>query len=141
MAILRNPEGDILGFASLMPVYDHHQTISVDLMRFKPEAPPGTMDYIFFCLIARAKEEGYRQFNLGMAPLSNVGLSRFSFFSEKVAAQIYLHEQFFYHFQGLRRFKEKYEVSWVPKYFAYRRKTSLSITMAQVALLIGKRKK
>jgi phosphatidylglycerol lysyltransferase len=141
MAMLKDPAGKVVGFASLMPSYDNHQTISVDLMRFRPDAPAGTMDFIFLCLIAWAKEKGFKQFNLGMAPLSNVGLSKFSFFSEKIAAQIYLHGQFVYHFQGLRNFKEKYGVSWVPKYLAYRRKTSLSITMAQVALLIGRRKK
>ncbi|MBY0123535.1 bifunctional lysylphosphatidylglycerol flippase/synthetase MprF [Bacillus sp. S/N-304-OC-R1] len=140
MAIMKDPDGKILGFASLMPVYDHNQTISVDLMRFKPDAPSGTMDFIFLSLFQWAQEEGYKHFNLGMAPLSNVGLSRFSFFTEKIAAQIFLHGQFFYHFQGLRNFKEKYAVSWVPKYLAFRKKSSLPITMAQVTLLISKTK-
>ena len=130
----------MIGFASLMPVYDQDQTISVDLMRFIPSSPSGTMDFIFLSLFEWAKEKGYTQFNLGMAPLSNVGLSKYSFFSEKVAAQIYLHGQVFYHFQGLRKFKEKYHVSWVPKYLAYRKKSSLPITMAQVTILIGKGK-
>ena len=109
-------------------------------MRFLPNSPSGTMDFIFLSLFDWAKEKGYTKFNLGMAPLSNVGLSKYSFFSEKVASQIYLHGQVFYHFQGLRKFKEKYHVSWVPKYLAYRKKSSLPITMAQVTLLIGKRR-
>ncbi len=140
LAILKNIDKKVIGFASLMPVYDHDQTISVDLMRFIPSAPSGTMDFIFLSLFDWAKEKGYTQFNLGMAPLSNVGLSKYSFFSEKVAAQIYLHGQVFYHFQGLRKFKEKYNVSWVPKYLAYRKKSSLPITMAQVTILIKKAK-
>ncbi|WP_338450394.1 bifunctional lysylphosphatidylglycerol flippase/synthetase MprF [Niallia oryzisoli] len=141
IAILKNINEDIIGFASLMPVYDNNQTISVDLMRFIPSSPSGTMDFIFLSLFEWAKEKGYNQFNLGMAPLSNVGLSKYSFFSEKVAAQIYLHGQVFYHFQGLRKFKEKYNVTWIPKYLAYRKKSSLPITMAQVTILIGKGKK
>ncbi|WP_318506542.1 bifunctional lysylphosphatidylglycerol flippase/synthetase MprF [Bacillus sp. T3] len=141
IAILKNINEDVIGFASLMPVYDNNQTISVDLMRFIPSSPSGTMDFIFLSLFEWAKEKGYNQFNLGMAPLSNVGLSKYSFFSEKVAAQIYLHGQVFYHFQGLRKFKEKYNVTtWVPKYLAYRKRTSLPITMAQVTILIGKGK-
>ncbi len=141
IAILKNRDGEVIGFASLMPVYDNGQTISVDLMRFLPSAPSGTMDFIFLSLFEWAKDEGYNQFNLGMAPLSNVGLSKFSFFSEKVAAQIYLHGQVFYHFQGLRKFKEKYNVTWVSKYLAYRKKSSLPITVAQVTIMIGKNKK
>jgi phosphatidylglycerol lysyltransferase len=140
IAILKNINEEAIGFASLMPVYDNSQTISVDLMRFIPSSPSGTMDFIFLSLFEWAKEKGYNQFNLGMAPLSNVGLSKYSFFSEKVAAQIYLHGQVFYHFQGLRKFKEKYNVTWVPKYLAYRKKSSLPITMAQVTMLIGKGK-
>ena len=96
-------------------------------MRFTPGAPSGTMDFIFLSLFEWAKEEGYRTFNMGMSPLSNVGLSKFSFLSEKIAAQIFLHGQFFYHFKGLRNFKDKYADSWEPKYLAYRKKSSLVV--------------
>lgn len=140
LAILKENGTQIIAFTSLMPVYDDNDTISVDLMRFKPGSPSGTMDFIFLSLFEWAKEEGYKSFNLGMAPLSNVGLSKFSFFSEKIASQIYLHGHFFYHFQGLRKFKEKYADSWESKYLAYRRKSSLPFTMAQVTLLIGKKR-
>lgn len=76
-----------------------------------------------------------------MAPLSNVGASRFSFLSEKIASQIFLHGQLFYHFKGLKRFKEKYADYWEPKYLAYRKKSSLPITMLQVTMMISKKKK
>jgi len=141
IAILKDNALQNIAFTSLMPVYDDNKSISVDLMRFKPDSPSGTMDFIFLSLFEWAKEEGYKNFNLGMAPLSKVGLSKFSFLSEKIAAQIYLHGHFFYHFQGLRKFKEKYAGSWESKYLAYRRKTSLTFTMAQVTLLIGKKRK
>lgn len=84
IAILKNKNEEVIGFASLMPVYDNNQTISVDLMRFKPGSPSGTMDYIFLSLLEWAKEQGYSQFNLGMAPLSNVGLSKFSFLVKRL---------------------------------------------------------
>ncbi|MCM2982545.1 bifunctional lysylphosphatidylglycerol flippase/synthetase MprF [Niallia circulans] len=141
IAILKENGTQIIAFTNLMPVYDDYETVSVDLMRFKPGSPSGTMDFIFLSLFKWAKDEGYKSFNLGMAPLSNVGLSKFSFFSEKIAAQIYLHGHYFYHFQGLRKFKEKYADLWESKYLAYRRKSSLVFTMAQVTLLIGKKRK
>ncbi|NEU31152.1 bifunctional lysylphosphatidylglycerol flippase/synthetase MprF [bacterium LRH843] len=135
IAFVRNEKG-ILAFASLMPTYDENQMISVDLMRFKQGAPSGTMDFMFLSLFEWAKKEGYQSFNLGMAPLSNVGLSKFSFLSERISAQIYLHGKAFYHFKGLKSFKDKYTDVWEPKYLAYRKKYSLPFTMAQVTLLI-----
>jgi len=141
IAVVRVNRVEILGFVSLMPVYDKKQTISLDLMRFGKDSPNGTMDFVFLSLFEWAKEQGYKTFNIGMAPLSNVGQSKFSFLSEKVASQIFLHGQFLYSFQGLRKFKDKYADMWLPKYLAYRKKTSLPITMGQITLLIGKKRK
>jgi phosphatidylglycerol lysyltransferase len=140
IAIVKDENKQTLGFMSIMYVYDDYQTISVDLMRFRPETPSGTVDFLFLCLFDWAKEKGYGRFNMGMAPLANVGLSKFAFLSEKIAAQIFLHGHFIYHFQGLRKFKEKYTNIWEPKYLAYRRKSSLPFIMAQVTLLISKKR-
>lgn len=140
IAVLSGAQG-VIGFASIMPMYDNGERISVDLMRFKPGAPSGTMDFIFLSLFQWAKEQGYRVFNIGMSPLSNVGQSRYSFLSEKIAAQIFLHGQHFYHFKGLKNFKLKYADFWEPKYVAYRKKSSLPFTMAQITLLIGRKRK
>jgi phosphatidylglycerol lysyltransferase len=140
IAIVMDENNQILGFISIMYVYDDYKTISFDLMRFKLDSPPGMLDFLFLSIFEWANEQGYERFNIGMAPLSNVGLSRFSFLSEKIAAQIFLHGHFFYHFQGLRKFKEKYTNIWEPKYLAYRRKSSLPFTMAQITLLISKKR-
>ncbi|MFI8496087.1 bifunctional lysylphosphatidylglycerol flippase/synthetase MprF [Peribacillus butanolivorans] len=140
IAIVKADGKRILGFANIMPVYDQKQTISLDLMRFGKDAPSGTMDFVFLSLFEWAKEEGYKYFNIGMAPLSNVGLSKYSFLSEKIASQIFMHGQFLYSFHGLRKFKEKYADTWQPKYLAYRKKTSLPFTMTQITLLIGKKR-
>lgn len=142
VAVVKNSLGQILGFTSIMPIYDDHTTISVDLMRFKSKSPKGTMDYLLLLLVDYAKEEGYTRFNMGMAPLANVGLSKYSFLSEKIAAQIYLHGNQLYQFKGLRKFKEKYTNKWESKYLGYRRKSkfSLPLTMTQITLLISKRR-
>lgn len=65
-----------------MPVYQNG-SLSVDLMRYYPDAPSGIMDAIFIHLFQWAKENEYHSFNIGMAPLSNVGLSTQSFWSEQ----------------------------------------------------------
>ncbi|MEH7093279.1 bifunctional lysylphosphatidylglycerol flippase/synthetase MprF [Neobacillus vireti] len=138
IAIVKDEEDHILGFMSIMYVYDDYKTVSVDLMRVKQCAPEGIIDFFFLSVIDWAIQKGYQRFNMGMAPLSNVGLSKFSFLSEKIAAQIFLHGHFIYHFQGLRKFNEKYTDIWEPKYLAFRRKSSLPFIMAQIALLISK---
>jgi phosphatidylglycerol lysyltransferase len=140
IAILKDKSSRIIGFMSIMQVLEQNETISVDLMRFKPEVPEGTVDFLFISLLDWAKKQRYKHFNMGMAPLANVGLSRFAFLSEKIAAQIFLHGHFIYHFQGLRKFKEKYTNIWEPRYLAYRRKSSLPVTMAQIALLISRKR-
>lgn len=140
IAIVKNDENQIIGFASVMPIYGQNVTISVDLVRFLPKSPSGLIDFLFLSLFKWAKENGYQQFSMGMAPLANAGLSRFSLISERIAAQIFMHGHFIYHFQGLRKFKEKFTDIWDPKYLAYRRRSSLPLTMAQITLLISKKR-
>jgi phosphatidylglycerol lysyltransferase len=140
IAIVKDEKDHILGFMSIMYVYDNYKTVSVDLIRVQQSSPEGIIDFFFLSVIDWAIQKGYQRFNMGMAPLSNVGLSKFSFLSEKVAAQIFLHGHFIYQFQGLRKFKEKYTDIWEPKYLAFRRKSSLPIIMAQITLLISKKR-
>ncbi|MDP4084926.1 MAG: bifunctional lysylphosphatidylglycerol flippase/synthetase MprF [Bacillota bacterium] len=140
IAYVKNKKQQIIGFASILPIYDQNYTVSVDLVRFLPNFPKGLIDFLFLSLFEWAKKNGYQQFNMGMAPLANEGLSKFSLLSERIAAQIFLHGHFIYHFQGLRRFKEKFTGIWDPKYLAYRRKSSLPLTMMQITLLISKKR-
>jgi phosphatidylglycerol lysyltransferase len=137
IALIEDSDGEIVAFSNLMPAYDNDHMVSVDLMRYGSNAPNATMDYMFIKLFEWCKEENYQQFNLGMAPLANVGLSKYSFLTEKIAYQIFLYGHVVYHFKGLKRFKEKYADRWEPKYLALRKKASLPITMAQVTLLIS----
>ncbi|MDR6998277.1 bifunctional lysylphosphatidylglycerol flippase/synthetase MprF [Neobacillus niacini] len=140
IALVKDENNQILGFITIMQVYDEQNTVSIDLMRVKPNTQSGLIDFLILSLIDWAKEQGYERFNMGMAPLANVGMSRFASLSEKIAAQIFYHGHFIYHFQGLRKFKEKYTNIWEPKYLAYRRKSSLPFTMAQITLLISKKR-
>ncbi|ENQ3077711.1 TPA: bifunctional lysylphosphatidylglycerol flippase/synthetase MprF [Bacillus pseudomycoides] len=139
IATLSDADGKIIAFTTFMPVYQDGE-LSVDLMRYYPDAPGGIMDAMFIHLFQWAKEHGYHCFNIGMAPLSNVGLSVQSFWSERVAAAIFNNVRYTYSFSGLRHFKEKYKPTWSGKYLAFRKNHSLPITMLAVTKLIGKRK-
>lgn len=141
IAIVKNKDGEIKGFTNLMPMYDGNKTLSIDLMRFSKDSCNGIMDFIFVNLFKHGIEHGYSRFNMGMAPLSNVGRSKYSFLREKMAAKIYSHGQHFYSFEGLKKFKEKYCESWDGRYMAYKKRTSLIFTMVQVIMLVSNGKK
>ncbi len=71
-------KGDrIVAFANLWQG-GNQEELSIDLMRHTGDAPTGVMDYLFVELMLYGKEQGYRWFNLGMAPFagSNGGPSR-----------------------------------------------------------------
>lgn len=133
IAIVQDVEGKTVAFTSIMDSNDGRE-ISVDLMRFNDSAPSGTMDYMFIKLFEYMRDKGYTDFNLGMAPLSNVGMYYRSFMEERVANLVYQFGTNFYSFQGLRRFKGKYADEWRPRYTSYA-KTSF-ILYVMIALLI-----
>ncbi|XJZ25801.1 bifunctional lysylphosphatidylglycerol flippase/synthetase MprF [Bacillota bacterium Lsc_1132] len=137
LVLVKRGNNKIIGFSTILPNYDHNRTVSVDLIRFTPSAPVEATEFLFLSLFEWARKQGFRRFNLGMFPLANVGLSRFSFLSERIAAQIFLHGHFIYH---SRKFNEKYADMWEPIYLAYRRKSSLPLTMLQITLLISKKR-
>lgn len=137
VAVMKTAAGEIVAFANLMPTGDRHMT-SIDLMRESPNAPSGIMDGLFVYLFDLCRDQGYTAFNLGMAPLANVGVSHFSFIEERAAHLIYQYGSSVYSFQGLRAYKEKYVTTWQPKYLAYRRRASLIFTMLQLMIAVNR---
>lgn len=136
IAVVRHG-GAIVAFASLMPAYQGGEELSIDLMRHLPVAPAGTMDYLFAELIDYARGGGYRWFNLGMAPLSGVGQSRFARPHERLAGLAYDYGNRLYNYKGLRSFKEKFHPQWHGRYIAYPLFTPLPTVLVDVAALIA----
>lgn len=135
-ALVRSTAGAIVAFANLLPGPERVE-LSIDLMRHGPDAPAGTMDFLFVHLFAWGRGEGYRWFNLGMAPLATVGVARGARGSERLAHLFSLHGQHWYNFQGLRQYKEKFHPHWVPRYLAYPDVWELPRAMADVSALIA----
>jgi phosphatidylglycerol lysyltransferase len=126
--------GAIVAFANLWSSGDRDE-LSVDLMRYVPGAAPGLMDYLFAHLIRWGAAEGYRWFNLGMAPLS--GLDARSWAWARAGALVYAHGEAFYNFRGLRRFKEKFRPEWRPRFLASPRGLALFGVLADVTALVS----
>ena len=139
IAIVESEEGDIVAFANIMPT-KNKRVATIDLMRYDFEkAPEGIMDYLFVKLFQYFQAEGKQYFDMGMAPLANVGTEEDSFLEEKVANLVYVFAQRFYSFSGLQRYKEKFSPIWSPKYIVYPKRTWLLFDMIAI-LRIDNRK-
>ena len=138
IAVVYDPDHQIVAFANIMP-QGNDQIASIDLMRSSKAAPSGIMDTVFVHLFEQARDDGYQYFNMGMAPLAGVGVSRYSFIQEKIAHLIYEYGYQLYGFQGLRSYKEKYVTDWEPKYIAYRKRNSLIFTILQLLQVVNTR--
>lgn len=129
-------EGRVMAFATVWPGADR-QELSVDLMRFRDDAPRSIMEVLLLKLMAWGKEEGFRRFNLGMAPLSGLELSAVAPVWTRVGHFLFEQGEAFYNFQGLRSYKEKFHPVWEPRYLAYPGGLALARIMADVSALIA----
>jgi phosphatidylglycerol lysyltransferase len=135
-AAVVHSEAGLAAFANLW-LGAEKQELSVDLMRYRPDCPDGIMDYLFAELLLWGRDEGYQWFNFGMAPLSGLPDRALAPLWSKAGAMIYRHGEHFYNFQGLRRYKEKFDPEWHPKYMACRGNLALPRVLANVAALIS----
>jgi phosphatidylglycerol lysyltransferase len=113
------------------------EELSIDLMRQVPDAIRGIMEFLFVELLLWGKEQGYRWFNLGMAPLAGLEDRALAPLWSRLGAQIFRHGEHFYNFKGLRQFKEHFDPEWEPKYLVSPRGFLLPRILADLASLIS----
>jgi phosphatidylglycerol lysyltransferase len=126
--------GRPVAFANLW-VSSRREELSFDLMRHAPDAPKSCMDFLFVSMMVWGGEQGYRRFSLGMAPLSGLEDRALAPLWTKVGARLYRHGEYFYNFQGLRQYKEKFAPEWRPRYLASPGGLRLPRILANVAAL------
>jgi phosphatidylglycerol lysyltransferase len=129
-------DGEILAFANLWTGADRVE-LSLDLMRYRHDAPVSIMESLFVAIIVWGKDQGYRWFSLGMAPLSGFESSPVAPLWNRLAAFLYQHGEAVYNFQGLRAYKEKFNPVWEPRYLAYPGGMRLPRILADVAALVA----
>ena len=113
------------------------QEISVDLMRHAGDAPNGTMDFLFTELMLWGRQEGYRWFNFGMAPLSGLEERAGAPLWHRFGHLVYQYGEHFYNFRGLRQYKEKFRPVWSPRYLASPGGLALPAVLVDVTALIA----
>jgi phosphatidylglycerol lysyltransferase len=127
--------GRVVAFANLWRAGSSE--LSVDLMRYGEGAPKGVMDYLLIECMLWGKAQGIEWFNLGMAPLSGLEEHPLAPAWHKLGRLVQRYGENFYHFEGLRKFKEKFSPVWRPRYLAAPGGLALPGALVDVTTLIS----
>ena len=132
-AVVRQ-DGRLVAFANLWGTAEK-SSFSMDLMRYALDAPKNVMDFLFVELLLWGQAEGYAAFEFGVAPLSGLTDRPLAPIMSRLGRYVFEKGEEFYNFQGVRRYKNKYDPVWQPRYIAGPHKWSLPLLMADVGLL------
>lgn len=136
-AVLRNKEtGKIVAFANLFQGAQKHE-LSLDLMRYDPGGPKFAMDALFGELMLWGAAQGFHWFSLGAAPFSGIESHQLSSLWNQVGGFVYQHGEHFYHFEGLRSYKQKFDPVWTPNYLASPRGLAAPRVLYEVNILVS----
>jgi lysylphosphatidylglycerol synthetase-like protein (DUF2156 family) len=127
-------QGQIVAFANLWTTANRN-AFSMDLMRYSAEAPKNIMDFLFVELLQWGREQGYRAFEFGMAPLAGLEDRPLAPLMSRLGRKLFERGEEIYNFQGVRRYKDKYDPVWAPRYIAAANKWAITIALADVSLL------
>jgi phosphatidylglycerol lysyltransferase len=127
--------GAIVAFANLWR--GGSTELSPDLMRHNDAAPKGVIDFLLIECMLWGKYHGYHWFNLGMAPLSGLEEHALAPTWHKIGRMVQRYGEMFYHFEGLREYKEKFLPVWRPRYLAVRDGLGMAGALLDVTALIS----
>lgn len=129
-------QGQPVAFANLLETHSR-ELASLDLMRAHPDAPKLTMEFMMIGLIQHYKQHGYARFSLGMVPLSGLQPRRGAPLTQRLGSMVFQRGEQLYNFQGLRRFKDKFQPDWEPRYMAVPAGLDPLVALADTAALIA----
>jgi phosphatidylglycerol lysyltransferase len=112
---VEDKEEKVYAFLNLVPDFAPGEA-TYDLIRKINDAPNGVLDLLISKTLLYLKETGFRQANLGLAPLSGLEGENLA---EKTIKYAYDNLKAFGHFKGLRKYKEKFFPSWEKKHLVY----------------------
>jgi phosphatidylglycerol lysyltransferase len=135
VAVIRRA-GRIEAFANVWPGGDGVE-LSVDLMRYRPDAPENIMETLLVHLMKWGQDRGFARFALGMAPLSGLSSSPAASWWMRIGRFVYRHGGSVYNFRGLRAYKEKFSPDWQPRYLAYPGGVALPRILTDVSALVA----
>lgn len=128
--VARSASGRIEAFVNILPTFRGTDG-NFDLMRRRPDAPNGVMDFLFVHLIERFRDAGFTGMTLGFAPLANIegdGLV------SRALRTLYNSENAAFNFKGLYAFKSKWDPIWEPRSLVYRS----DLDLPQIAFAVAR---
>ena len=114
IAVVRR-EGRIIAFSNILQGAGNRE-MAIDLLRYRPEASEGTVDYLIFETMKWGREHDYGYFNLGMAPLSGMEDRESNSGWNRLADFVYTYGEAFYGFKQVRAYKSHFNPKWVPRF-------------------------
>jgi len=128
---VEDKQGTMLAFVNVIPSYAPGE-VSCDLMRHRPGAPNGVMDYLFVKFILHERQKGSARFNLSMVPMAGFREKEEASLEERAVHYFFQRLNFLFSYRGLREYKAKFATSWEPRYAVYR--NALDLPRLAVAL-------
>jgi phosphatidylglycerol lysyltransferase len=127
-------QGRPVAFATLWTTASRG-AFSMDLMRYADDAPKNIMDYLFVELIAWGRAQGYEALEFGMAPLAGLDDRPLAPMMSRVGKLLFERGEEIYNFQGVRRYKDKYDPAWQGRYIAAPQRWQIPVLLADAGLL------
>jgi phosphatidylglycerol lysyltransferase len=128
--------GEPVAFANLW-LSAAREEIAVDVLRFTPGAPAGTMDYLLLELMRWAHDQGIQCFNLGVTPLAGLEHDPLAPAWRRIGPRVFRHGEHFGDFESLRRYKAKFHPVWEASYLVARGGIALPWVLVDVSALIA----
>jgi phosphatidylglycerol lysyltransferase len=119
VATAEDADGRVLAFVNLVESF-HRDEATIDLMRRRNHAANGVMDYLLIQVMLRARDMGYKRFNLGMVPMAGFAEHESASAEERVVHGFFQQLNFIFSYRGLKAYKAKFATSWEPRFLVYR---------------------
>lgn len=119
LAVVKDESGEKRGFINIVPTYEPNTT-NYDMLRCDAGTPGNCNDFLLLGLIDILHAQGVKKLNLGLCPLAGLDeKAEDATLVDTALRFVYANGDRFYSFNGLRRFKAKYEPTWEDRFIAY----------------------
>ena len=120
--VVRDAALTIQGFINLIPAEFDTTEATYDLLRHSNHQIGNINDFLILNFIHYLKNMNFKILNMGLSPLSGIDEHTTNEFNiiNKLLGLVYANGNRFYSFQGLYRFKAKYEPEWRNRFVVYK---------------------
>lgn len=118
VALAVDADGRVHGFIDWLPVPAGQGRV-IDLMRRRPDAMSGTMEYLIAMSMLVFQKRGDAFVSLAAAPLADLGRDASGSLVPRVMGIIADRFETYYSFQTLFDFKDRFQPRWEPVHLAY----------------------